>query len=149
MGRKYKAISYTVATHHNAVTDDKQPWNNEPAYDTVETRYCIVSTETGELLDDAQGYGYKTAQKAYAAYAYKTRDRSKDRQKAETKRQIEQWMKEHKYFVRAMDDTALEIAMGRWGPDAIFNANLVKKMLAEYELTPDFTAAELLRVWRS
>ena len=48
-----------------------------------------------------------------------------------------------------MDDTALEIAMGRWGPDAIFNANLVKKMLAEYELTPDFTAAELLRVWRS
>lgn len=30
--------------------------------------YIIVDTETGEILDDAQGYGYKTVKKAYAAY---------------------------------------------------------------------------------
>lgn len=33
-------------------------------------RWQIVNTETGEILDDAQGYGYRSAQKAHAAYAY-------------------------------------------------------------------------------
>jgi hypothetical protein len=31
----------------------------------------MMDTETGEILDDAQGYGFKTPQKAYAAYHYK------------------------------------------------------------------------------
>lgn len=30
-------------------------------------RYVIVDTETGEILDDAQGFGYKSAPKAYAS----------------------------------------------------------------------------------
>ncbi len=149
MGREYKAVLYTVTKHHGTALFGKEAWDNEPAYDTVEKRYCIVSTETGEILDDAQGYGYKTAQKAYSAYAYKTRDKTKDKQKAEKKRHIRQWMKEHKVFVSAMDEIALEIAMGKWGPDDKFNAKMVKKMLEDYELSPDFTAAELLRVWRS
>lgn len=33
-------------------------------------RYVIVDIDTGEILDDAQGYGYRTAQKAYAGYNY-------------------------------------------------------------------------------
>lgn len=37
----------------------------------TEKRYVIADTETGEILDDAQGYGYKTAQGAYKAYGYK------------------------------------------------------------------------------
>lgn len=64
----YKAIPIQVTTHH-------------ADYDTSEIRYFIVSTETGEVIDDAQGYGYKTAQKAYAGYAYKKRDRGKDAEK--------------------------------------------------------------------
>lgn len=52
---------------------------------------------------------HRTAQKAYADYAYKTRDKSKDKEKADKKRHIRQWMKEHKGFVRAMDDTAFQI----------------------------------------
>lgn len=31
-------------------------------------RYVVISKETGETLDDAQGYGYKSVRKAYAAY---------------------------------------------------------------------------------
>ncbi len=58
-------------------------------------RFCIISSETGEILDDAQGYGYKTAQKAYVAYAYKTRDKSKDREKAAKINRIIQWLKEN------------------------------------------------------
>lgn len=149
MDKKYKAIPYKVTTHHDAIEDKNEPWNSEPAYDTSEIRYCIVSNETGEVLDDAQGYGYKTAQKAYAAYAYKTRDKSKDKEKTDKKRHIQKWMKEHKGFVRAMDDTAFQILKGSWGPNDKFDAKQVKEMLDNFELKPDFTAGELLRVWRN
>lgn len=148
MSSTYKAVPYKVTTHHDAVVDNDEPWNNEPAYDTSETRFCIVSTDTGEVLDDAQGYGYKTAQKAYSAYAYKTRDKSKDKEKLAKKKHIQQWMKEHKSFVKAMDDTAFEIAKGTWGPDDKFDAKQVKEMLKNFELEPDFTAGELLKVWQ-
>jgi hypothetical protein len=37
----------------------------------TETRYIIVEKGTGKLLDDAQGYGYKTAQGAHKAGWYK------------------------------------------------------------------------------
>lgn len=148
MASKYKAVQYKVVTHHKEVIDKERPWNSSPAYDTFEIRYQIVSTETGEVLDDAQGYGYKTAQKAYSAYAYKTRDKSKDKEKLLKKKHIQRWMKEHKSFVKAMDTVAFEIAKGSWGPDDKFNASLVKKMLSEFELNPDFTAGELLKAWR-
>lgn len=43
-----------------------------------EWKFVVVDVDTGEVLDNAQGYGYKTKQKAMAAWNYKTRDRSKD-----------------------------------------------------------------------
>lgn len=64
MYKSYKAIPFKVITHHDEVVDNNEPWENHPAYDTTETRFCIVDANTGEMLDDAQGYGYKTAQKA-------------------------------------------------------------------------------------
>lgn len=139
MALAYKAVQYKV-THHDMY--------DIPPYDTFEIRYRIVSADTGEVLDDAQGYGYKTAQNAYSAYAYKTRDKSKDKEKLEKKKRIQQWMKEHKSFVKVMDDTAFEIAKGSWGPNDKFDASLVKEMLSDFELEPDFTADELLKVWR-
>ena len=36
-----------------------------------EYRYVIIEKNTGKLLDDAQGYGYKTAQGAHKAGWYK------------------------------------------------------------------------------
>ena len=41
--------------------------------DPYDTRFCVIDRGTGEIIDDAQGYGYKTEQKAYAAWTYKTR----------------------------------------------------------------------------
>jgi hypothetical protein len=112
------------------------------------TRFVIVDKDTGEILDDAQGYGYKTAQKAYACYGYKNRDKSKDKEKQAKNQHIIQWMKEHKEFVRTMDRFAFEIAKGSWGPDDKFNAKFVKEMLDESGLEVDFTAGELLKVWK-
>jgi len=37
----------------------------------METRYIIVDIETGEILDDAYGYGYKLEINAYKSYSYK------------------------------------------------------------------------------
>lgn len=148
MDKTYKAIQYKVAIHHEAVVDEKEPWNNTPAYDTFEMRFCIVSIDTGEVLDDAQGYGYKTAQKAYLAYAYKTRDKSKDREYCNKKKHIENWMKAHKSFVNLMDAYALDIAKGSMGPNEKFNSKFVNGLLKENDLHLDFTAGELLKVWR-
>jgi len=125
--RKYKAVPYTISG---------------------DTRYRIIDAETGEVLDDAQGYGFKTAQKAYACYAYKNRDRSKDGEKRKKEAKIKQWLKEHSEFRGLMDEIAFEIAKGSWGPDDKFDAKLVAQMLKDNELEVDFTAAELLRAWQ-
>ena len=37
-----------------------------------ETRYRVVDILTGEILDDAQGYGFKTKQKAFLCWNWKT-----------------------------------------------------------------------------
>ena len=116
--------------------------------DRWDRRYVVVDEDTGKILDDAQGYGYKSAQKAHASYAYKTRDMSKDKEKAAKKKKIQQWMKEHKSFVRAMNQYAFEIAKGSWGPDDKFDTKLVKEMLVQNNLCPDFSPYELLQVWR-
>ena len=114
-----------------------------------EKRYVIVDKDTGAILDDAQGYGYKSIKNAYAAYSYKNRDKSRDKEKAEKKRHIKEWMKQHKSFVHLMDTFAFEIAKGSWGPNDKFDAKFVKKMLEENELEVAFTAGELLAVWKN
>ncbi|HJX20726.1 MAG TPA: hypothetical protein VJ454_07005 [Steroidobacteraceae bacterium] len=35
-------------------------------------RYVVVDEATGEVVDDAQGCGYKSAQNAHRAHAYKS-----------------------------------------------------------------------------
>lgn len=34
-------------------------------------RYVIINLETGEILDDANGWGYKTPQSAHRGFSYK------------------------------------------------------------------------------
>ena len=110
-------------------------------------RYVIKNIKTGKILDDAQGYGYKTAQKAYAAYAYKTRDKSLDKEKALKREKIKRWMKEHKDFVNDLECFAIEITKGSWGPDDKVDAKLVRSMLKQRKLDVDFTPGELLKTW--
>lgn len=140
MNSEFKAMLFQI--HHNAVKG-AEPWDDEPAYD--ETRFRIVSAETGEILDDAQGYGYKTAQKAYAAWGYKTRDKSKDAAKRKKDQLIRTWMKEHRSEARALDGIAFEIAKGSWGPDDKFNASFIEKQLKEWGFADlPFTGKEYL-----
>lgn len=58
---------------------------------SYDPRYIVVDAKTNKVLDDAQGYGFKSKQKAYACYGYKKG--SKTRQKK--KRLIHAFLKEH------------------------------------------------------
>lgn len=118
---------------------------NSKPYDK---RYLVIDKDTGEVLDNAQGYGYKTVQKAYAAYGWKHRDKSKDNERQEKERQIKHWLKEHKDFAESMEIMCFEILKGSWGPDVEFDAKFVKQMLKDSDLKPNFSAGELLKVWR-
>ncbi len=108
-------------------------------------RYVVVDKDSGEILDDAQGWGYKSIQKAYAAYSYKTRDKSKDAEKRAKKKHILTWLKEHKDFAWLMEAIAFDSV--KCGEP--FNAATVKQMLKENNLDTDFTAGELLLVWKT
>lgn len=112
-------------------------------------RYVVISKETGETLDDAQGYGYKSVRKAYAAYAYKTRTPEQKAAKEEKDVVLKKWCKENKSFIRDLDQFAFEIAKGSWGPEDKVDAAFIKKMLKDYgyEDLP-FTARELLVFWQ-
>lgn len=112
-----------------------------------DSRFVVVDKTTGEVLDNAQGYGYRTPQKAYAAWNYKNRDKKKDKQKADRRKAIARWLKNHKEFSDALEAYAFEIYKGSWGPDEKVNAAFVKKMLKDFDLEPEFTPGEILRVW--
>ncbi len=109
-------------------------------------RYVIKDMESGEIVDDAQGYGYKSAQKAYAGWAYKRRDKSKDTEKAEKERAISKWTEENKTFIRLLDTLAFE----KWKDTRTpVDAGFVKKLLEENGyIDLNFTAGELLRYWQ-
>ena len=81
---------------------------SEKLSNEYDRRYVVIDKDTGEILDDAQGYGYKSAQKAHAAYAYKTRDKSKDAEKLAKKKHILKWLKEHKDFTGLMEGVAFD-----------------------------------------
>ena len=77
-----------------------------------EKRYIVVDIKTGKVLDNAQGYGYKSIKKAYSAYGYKKRDKSKDKEKQLLERKIRNWLLEHKEFEETMEIEAFEIVKG-------------------------------------
>ena len=138
MGKKYKAIS-TIVTQKPGTKYDSE---------TREKRYVIIDTESGEIVDDAQGYGYKTAQKAYAGWSYKNRDKSKDKEKAEKERIIARWLRENKKFVRLLDSVAFDIQTRQWEYEDKVDAKLVRSLLKENGFTNlPFSAGDLLRYW--
>ena len=111
-------------------------------------RYIIIDKETGEVIDDAQGYGYKTKRNAYACYGYKTRDKSKDPEKEYKKKCVKRFCKQHPAFIHLLEQIEFEIAVGKWGPDDAFNAKLVKRIFDENGYTElEFTIGDFLKYW--
>ena len=111
-------------------------------------RYIIIDKETGEVLDDAQGYGYKTKWNAYACFGYKNRDKSKDVEKEYKKRCVKRFCKANRAFISLLEQVEFEICVGKWGPNDVFNTKLVKKIFDENGYKElEFTIPEFLKYW--
>ena len=113
----------------------------------TDKRYVIIDTLTGEVLDNAQEYGYKSERKAYASYSYKTRDKSRDKEKALKASQIKKWLDENKDFSEALETYAFEAAKTSPSGQSKVDLNLIKALLKASRLKTDFTPSEILRCW--
>ena len=69
--------------------------------------YVVVDQASGEVLDDVQGYGHKSAQYAHRAYSYKSVPPKKKRQREAVKRRVERWCAEHTEFMQHVDQAML------------------------------------------
>ena len=107
--------------------------------------YVLVD-DNDNVIDDAQGWGYKTAQKAYAAYYYKQNKTTIE----STKSKIRQWCKQHK----GVEDLYCEIYFDYATHDPEFKAtkqqkkNIFLEALAEYKLDVNalpFTIEEFIK----
>lgn len=109
-------------------------------------RYVVINSSTGEVLDNAQGYGYKTKRNAYAAWAYKHPSSSKPKFDI-VRKKVQKWIDEHYDFAEALREIRFEILKGSWGEKAKFNAKFVKHVLEENNYTSlCFTPDDLIRV---
>lgn len=148
-----EAGSVAESTPHISAAKPKKEemWKiveSETLSSRYDKRYVIANSRSGNILDDAQGYGYKSAANARAAWLYKNRDKTKDREKAEKKAEIRKWMKVHRDFMRLLEQCAFEIAKGSWGPKDKVDAKFVKQMLLDAGLETDFTPGQLLKAWQ-
>ena len=114
-----------------------------------ENRFIMIDTETGEIADDAQGYGYKTIQKAYAGFSYKNRTPKLKSKQKELEKKLKTWCNRHEDFVRTLEQFAFEIQKGSWGADAKVDAKMIQTMFKEWGFDDvDFTPGEFLRYWK-
>ena len=72
-------------------------------------RYILVDETTGEIVDDAQGYGYKGERKAYSAFYYKHRDKTKDGEKRRIKKLVIKFCKDNPELIEDLLDLEFHI----------------------------------------
>ena len=73
------------------------------------SRWVMKNINTGEILDDAQGYGYRTAQKAHAAWTYKHPSKKQAGNRKKNMRANKTFVKEHPSIGDDWAQTALGV----------------------------------------
>ncbi|RBR32679.1 hypothetical protein [Enterococcus cecorum] len=106
-----------------------------------EARYIIINVTTGEILDDAQGFGYKSKKKAYAGYYYK---RNYAKEKNQNKA-VEYWLHSHPEFCDEL--TYHVFAHFKEGKKEKLDENLVQMLLREFGLDAPCKINKLITVW--
>jgi hypothetical protein len=102
-------------------------------------RYVLIDVNTGEVADDGQGRGYCSAEAAYKAYGWKHRDRSKDRERLEKQKMILAWMKDHREFIRLLNEAGRKEKLKAAGLRRILKENGLQDV--------PFHAGDFLKVW--
>ena len=67
-------------------------------------RFIVFDELTGEVLDDAQGWGYKSIRKAWAAWTYKNRSEEEKRETYNKCLAVNSFEMSHKALCRVIDD---------------------------------------------
>lgn len=70
-------------------------------------RYVIEETKSGKIMDDCQGYGYKTKESAWKGfkYKYKTQEELDKHNEMNRKQEIaDKWFSEHPDFLNFFDE---------------------------------------------
>jgi hypothetical protein len=106
-------------------------------------RFVVVDEATGEVLDDAQGYGYKTAQNAHRAHAYASMPARAKRQRDASRRRVLRWCELHPEVVQDLEQSRL-YAM-KDGEDV--SVTDVRALLTEHGLELPFPVEDLMKHW--
>ncbi len=106
-------------------------------------RFVVVDEATGEVLDDAQGYGYKTAQNAHRARAYKSMPRKAKRQRDAAKRRVQRWCEQHPEVMQHIEQATF-YAM-KDGENV--RVTDVRALLTEHGLELPFPVEDLMKYW--
>jgi len=106
-------------------------------------RYIVVDTETGEVLDNAQGYGYKSIQNAYKAYGYKSKHKNPKQHSKMMKKKVLAFIKNNNKVFDELSDIAFYAAKD--GEE--LTETQIKDFLKEHNVELPFTYKELRRYW--
>jgi len=106
-------------------------------------RYVVVDEATGEVLHDARGYGYKSAQNAHRAHAYKSMPPKKKPQPDAAKRQVQRWCGQHAEFMQHVEQSMF-CAMK--DGESVTEAD-VRAILAGHGVELPFSVKDLMRHW--
>jgi len=106
-------------------------------------RYVVVDEASGEILDDAGGYGYKTAQNAHRAYSYKSMPPKQNSQPNAVKHEVERWCAVNGEFMGYVEQ-AMFYAMK--DGDSFTKAD-VERLLCEHSVELPFSTQDLMRHW--
>lgn len=114
-----------------------------------EPRYILINDVTGEIVDDAQGYGYKDARRAYAAYGYKHRDKTKDRDKRRIKKLVTKFCKDNPNLIDDLRDIEFRIMkMQIYDESITFNAKIVSEYFKNCGIDNlEFSIGDFLKYW--
>jgi hypothetical protein len=110
---------------------------------SFDKRYVVIDEATGEVLDDAQGYGYKSAPNAHRAYWYKSMPPKKKRQREAVKRRVERWCAGHGEFMRHVEEAMLDAMKDG---ETVAEADVLA-ILSEHGLELPFSVKDLMRHW--
>lgn len=146
------AAEYKLGT--GSLRKDKAPSMTEKDFKIIENqslskhgepRYVVISTESGKLLDDAQGHGYMSEEKAYSAFSSKVLTVSQREEIRQKKATVLAWCREHDAFMDELCDIELQVSRAMYS-GLEFDAEMVSDFL-EYRGFTDlpFTAEELLK----
>lgn len=78
--------------------------------DKYNKRYIIIDKETGEILDNAQGYGYKSKQNAYKCYNYKLKHKKPKQHSKKTKQIVNNLINRHQPIFDQLSDILFHAA---------------------------------------